>query len=42
MWYNIIKGDGYMKPIAIEVREIIVAAKEQGEKPETIALWVGC
>ena len=31
-----------MKPIAIEVRETIVAAKERGEKPETIALWAGC
>lgn len=30
-----------MKPITIEKREMIVAAKERGEKPEVIALWVG-
>jgi transposase len=31
-----------MRPITIEVREIIVAAKERGEKPATIALWAKC
>lgn len=30
-----------MKPISKEKREIIIAAKERGEKPETIGLWVG-
>lgn len=30
-----------MKPISIDKREIIIAAKERGEKAETIALWVG-
>lgn len=30
-----------MKPISIEKREIIISARERGEKPETIALWVG-
>ena len=30
-----------MKPISQEKRKIIVAAKERGEKAETIALWVG-
>lgn len=29
-----------MKPISIDKREIIVAAKMRGEKPEIIALWV--
>ena len=28
-----------MKPITKENRELIVAAKERGEKPETIAIW---
>ena len=30
-----------MKPIEIDKRELIVAAKERGEKPEVIALWIG-
>jgi transposase len=30
-----------MKPISQEKREMILSAKERGEKPEAIALWVG-
>lgn len=30
-----------MKPISTEKREIIIAASNRGEQPETIALWVG-
>jgi len=30
-----------MKPIAKENRELIVAAKSRGEKPEDIAVWFG-
>lgn len=30
-----------MKPISLDKREIIIAAGKRGEKPETIALWVG-
>lgn len=30
-----------MKPISIDKREMIIAAKERGEKAEVIALWVG-
>jgi transposase len=29
-----------MKPISMDKREIIVAARKRGENPETIALWV--
>jgi transposase len=30
-----------MRPIPIEVRKMIVAAKNRGEKIKTIALWTG-
>ena len=30
-----------MKPISQDKREIIVAAKQRGEKVDAIALWVG-
>jgi transposase len=30
-----------MKPISRDKREIIITAKERGEKPITIALWTG-
>jgi transposase len=30
-----------MRPISQEVRDIIIAAKERGEKVEDIALWTG-
>jgi len=30
-----------MKPISIDKREIVIAAKARGEKPEIIALWTG-
>ena len=30
-----------MKPISQEKREMIILAKERGEKPGTIAVWVG-
>lgn len=30
-----------MKPISTDKREIIIAAKERGERPEVIALWTG-
>ena len=34
------RGDGRMKPISKEKREIIIEARERGEKLETIAKWV--
>ena len=30
-----------MKPISVEKREMIVSARKRGEKPGTIAVWVG-
>jgi transposase len=34
-------GDVGMKPITIEVRQIIMAANKRGERTKTIASWVG-
>ncbi|MFP3156094.1 hypothetical protein LQZ18_17055 [Lachnospiraceae bacterium ZAX-1] len=39
MMHDLIIGDAYMIPISTDKCKIIVATKERGEKPETIALW---
>jgi transposase len=39
--YNPSYGAAYMKPITNENRNLIVSARERGEKPGVIAVWFG-